>query len=184
MNTLLILFRTGQSRVKELVKKIFNDTESCIYGIKERIEQIHLKGFSSGITDIPNEENVGTAIRIDYNIPKPNHRGVLTKWNAQDANPIDDIKRVLRVAKDKGEYPNTIWMNSTTAEYLMTNSQIKQQFAFTLNFTGSNVPDLDEDQLTSVMKKRLKLDLKIIDRSFVHQKDGKSIVTDGWTKTW
>ncbi len=182
MNTLLILFRTGQSRIKELVKKIFNDTESCIYGIKERIEQIHLIGFSSGVTEIPDEENTGTSIRINYNIPKSNQLGVVKTWNDEKSSPINDIKRVLKVAKAKGEYPNTIWMNSITAEYLMTNIQIKKQFAFSLNFTGSNVPDLDEGQLSSVLKKRLKLDLKIVDRSFVHQKDGKSIVSEGWSE--
>lgn len=182
MNTLLILYRTGPSRTKELIKKIFDDSQSCVFGIKESIEQIHLKGFSSGLTEIPDSKNVGTSIRIDYNIPASNQMGVVHKWHSKEANPINDIKRTLKAAKTKGEYPNTIWMNGETAEHLMTNSQIKEQFAFSMNFTAASVPDLDEDQLKSVFKRRLKLNLQVIDRTFVHQKDGKSIVSEGWTK--
>ena len=180
MNTLRNLSR-NTSRLKELIKKIFNDTEACIYGIKEKIEQAHLIGFSSGITLIPDEQNVGTGIRINYNIPKSNQFGIVKKWSDPASKPIDDIKRIKNQAKNKGEYPNTIWMDSFIVDKLLNNDQVKQLFAFSLNFVGSNVPTLSEDQLRTVFKSNLKLDLRVVDRTFTHEKDGKRTVSQGWT---
>jgi hypothetical protein len=180
MNTLRIL-KSMNGRATELAKKVFEDTNSCIYGIKELIEEALLIGFSSGITIIPDEENVGTGIRINYNIPESNQFGAEFKWDHEDAKPIDDIKRVLKKAKEEGEYPDTIWMDSEGVDKLAVNSQIKEMYAFGLNFTGSNIPAPNEEQLTNFLKKSVKLNLVVIDRSFVHEKDGKKTVTQGWT---
>lgn len=180
MNTLINLsFRSD--RVKELIKKIFNDTESVIFGIKEKIEQAHLLGFSGGITLIQDDTNVGTGIRINYNIPAENQFGVIAPWSDSNAKPIDDIKRVLRQAKSKGEYPNTIWMDSNILGNILNNDQIKQSFAFSLNFAGSNVPSLSEEQIKDLFKRIFKLNLRIVDRTFFHEKDGKRTTSQGWT---
>ncbi|MEE9408265.1 MAG: major capsid protein [Polaribacter sp.] len=180
MNTIRILSK-DEGRKKELIKKIFNDTEACIVGIKEKIEQAHLLGFSGGVTLIEDDKNVGTGIRIDYNIPKGNQFGAVTKWSDDDAKPIDDIKRIKRNAMHSGEYPNTIWMDSYIVDKLLNNAQVKELFAFNLNFVGTNVPMLSEEQLKSVFKTNLKLDLMVVDRTFVHEKDGKRTVSQGWT---
>ncbi|CAL2077672.1 conserved protein of unknown function [Tenacibaculum sp. 190524A02b] len=179
MNTLRIL-QSVPGKSKELIKKIFSDVEGCVFGIKERIEQAFLIGFSSGTTLIQDSENVGHGIRIDYDIPKSNQFGTSVKWSKPDAKPIDDIKRILKSARDKGEYPTHIWMNSDTIDLLSNNKQFKEQHAFFLNFTGTQIPVLDEDQTINVLSKKLKLKVIVIDRSFVHEKDGKKIVTQGW----
>lgn len=180
MNTLINLSHR-KDRVKELLKKIFNDTENCIFGIKEKIELIHLTGFSSGMTIIQEELNTGHGIRIDYNIPASNKFGVVHKWDEPDAKPIDDIRRVLNAARDKGETPDCIWMDSYGVNRLLNNDQVKQMFAFSLNYVGSNVPTLNENQLVNVFKSTLKLDLKVVDRSFTVEKDNKRKVVQGWT---
>jgi len=181
MNTLRILSRDA-GRVSELIKKIFSDTESCIYGIKERIEQAHLLGFSGGITLIKDEENVGTGIRINYNIPTSNQFGAVTKWSDPNAKPIDDIKRIKAEAKNAGEYPDNIWMDSFIVDKMLNNAQVKELFAFNLNFVGNNIPMLSEEQLKSVFKTNLKLNLNVVDRTFIHEKDGKRTVSQGWTE--
>jgi hypothetical protein len=180
MNTLRILSR-DEGRQKQLIQKIFNDTEACIVGIKEKIEQAHLLGFSGGVTLIEDEQNVGTGIRIDYNIPKSNQFGTVAKWSGEDATPIDDIKRIQRSAKSQGEYPTVIWMDSFTIDKLVNNEQIKQLFAFSSNFIAQSIPTLSEEQLKVLFKNNLKLELKVVDRSFVHEIDGKRTVSQGWT---
>lgn len=180
MNTLINLM-SKPGRIKEFIKKIFNDTESCILGIKEKIEQAHLLGFSGGITLIQDPVNVGTGIRVNYNIPSSNQFGVLTKWSDANAKPIDDIKRIIKSAKAKGEYPDTIWMDSNIVDKILNNDQVKQLFAFSLNFVGTNVPSLSEDQLKDVFKRNLKLNLRVVDRTFYHEKDGKRTTSQGWT---
>lgn len=180
MNTVINL--AGKKGLKkQLAEKIFSDTETVIYGIKERIEQAHLLGFSGGVTIIPDEQNVGTGIRINYNIPKENQLNAESNWSSSNAKPIDDIKRVLKEARSRGQYPDTIWMDSNILGNLFNNSQIKSQFAFNMNFVGSDVPMLDEEQVKILLKRSLKLTLRVVDRSFEHEKDGKITTSEGWT---
>jgi hypothetical protein len=180
MNTLINL-SNRKDRIKELIKKIFNDTESVIYGIKEKIEQAHLLGFSGGITLIEDAINVGTGIRINYNIPTSNQFGTSVKWSDANAKPIDDIQRILDSAKANGETPNTIWMDSKIARNILNNDQVKQLFAFSLNFVGTNVPSLSTNQLADVFSRNLNLTLRIVDRTFFHEKNGKRTSSQGWT---
>jgi len=181
MNTLRIL-RNTPGRKKELARKVFQDSESGIFGIKEKIEQALLLGISSGVTLIQDSENVGTAVRVNYQIPEGNQFGVTTNWSDPASEPLNDIKRVLKQARASGEYPNSIWMNSDAANNLFGNDQLKGQFAFNQNFVGASVPTMDEDQLKAVFLRNLKLNLIVVDRSFVHEKDGKRTVSEGWTK--
>ncbi|MCH2231672.1 MAG: major capsid protein [Crocinitomicaceae bacterium] len=181
MNTLRIL-KNAKGRLVEFLKKIFKDTESCIFGIKEKIEQAHLIGFSSGVTIIQDEQNVGHGIRINYNIPEANQFGVVKNWNDIDSKPIDDIKRVKKYAKTVGEYPNTMWIDSYGLDRLLKNKQVREFYAAGLNYTGTNFPALDEEQVTSLFRRSLKLNLRVIERSFIHEKDGKRIISEGWVE--
>lgn len=180
MSTIINLMNKKDRR-KELIKKIFADSENVIFGIKEKVEQAHLLGFSGGITVIPDEQNVGTGIRINYNIPEENQMNAELNWSDPNSKPIDDIKRVLKSARFKGEHPNTIWMDGYTLDKLLNNGQVKQQFAFNMNFVGTNVPILDEEQVRAVLKRSVKLNLRVIERSFRHEKDGKITTSEGWT---
>lgn len=180
MNNLRIL-KSMPGMIKQLATKLFADVESCIFGIKETIEEAFLLGLSSGYTLIKDETNVGHGIRIDYNIPRSNQFGSSIKWSSEEARPIDDLRRVLKGAKAKGEIPTHIWMNSDTVELMCQNKQIREQHAFNMNFVGNSIPVLDEEHLAVVIKKKLKLELRVVDRTFVHQKDGKNTTTQGWT---
>lgn len=182
MNTLRIL-RNSPGRKMELARKVFQDAENCQFGIKEKLEQALLLGFSSGATLIPDDQNVGTAIRIDYNIPADNQSGVSVVWSDPTAKPLSDIRGRLKAARAKGEFPNQIWMDRATADNLLANEEVRGQFAFNQNFVGgaANVPTLDQDQLSAVFSRSLKLNLNIIDRAFTHEKDGVKTVTEGWT---
>ncbi|WP_028375993.1 major capsid protein [Leeuwenhoekiella sp. MAR_2009_132] len=183
MNTLRIL-RNTPGRKLELARKIFQDSENAIFGIKERLEEALLLGISSGVTIIPEADNTGTAVRVDYNIPASNQFGVTKIWSDETSKPLSDIKNAMKEARSKGEYPNTIWMGSDTVENLFSNDQIRLQFAFNQNINGTadNVPMLDQDQIVSLFSRTLKLNLIVVDRTFVHEKNGKKTVSEGWAK--
>lgn len=183
MNTLRIL-RRDTGRKTELARKVFQDSENSIFGIKEKIEQAMLMGLSGGVALVPETENTGTAVRVSYDIPESNQFGVTAKWSDPTSKPLSDIARIKKAAKAKGEYPNTIWMSDETMNNLLDNEQIKAQFAWGNKFSGDNpnIPTLEEDDLKSVFSKKAKMNLIVIDRTFTHQKNGKKIVTEGWTK--
>ncbi|WP_417885514.1 major capsid protein [Zunongwangia sp.] len=181
MNTLRIL-RRDPGRKMELARKVFNDSENGIFGIKELIEEAMYVGFSGGTMLIPEENNTGTAVRASYDIPKSNQFGVTGKWSDPSSKPITDLRRIKKAARAKGEYPNTIWMGADTLDNLLDNNQIKSQFAWNNNFSGDNpnIPTLDEDQIRGLLSRTLGLNLIVVERNFVHQKNGKRIVVEAW----
>ncbi|MFC5046902.1 major capsid protein [Aquimarina hainanensis] len=176
MNTLIILTKFP-GRIKELIRKLFGDSKSCILGIKELMEEMFLIGLSNGATLIKEEKNTGTGVRVDYNIPDSNKFGATVKWSNPEALPLDDIQRVV---SESDNIVDTIWMDAGTARLLKTNDQMKQNFAFNLNILSDKIPTLSNNQLSEYFATNLGLRLRIIDRAFRKQKNGKTTRVKAW----
>lgn len=165
----------------ELVKLIFEDEVKCTMGIYEKIELIFLRGFSSGFGLVDDDTNVGTGIRVDYGYQDSNRFGVTVDWTGSTAKPIDDIKHVVRQAQLKGDILKYMFLDSETLDALCNNTQVKEQFAFSLNFVGSTVPTLDNEQIKQLFSNRLKMTIVEVDRYVMVERDGKQSAAKCWT---
>lgn len=166
-----------------LIDKIFADQGKCIMGIHEKLEFMFLQGLSTGVTLIDDDVNVGTGIRVDYGYQASNKFGASVAWSdIANAKPIDDINRIVKAAKAKGDMPMFLWMDETTFDYLAANQQTRDQWAFTNNFAGSNtiVPTPDLEQVNSMMQRRCKLTIMVIDRTVTTERDGVRTVQTPW----
>lgn len=165
----------------ELVKLIFEDEVKCTMGIYEKLELMFLRGFSSGVALVDDDTNVGTGIRVDYGYQDSNRFGVTVDWTGSTAKPIDDIKRVMRAAQLKGDILKFMFLDSETLDALCNNDQVKEQFAFSLNFVGSTVPTLDNEQIKQLFSNRLKVTIVEVDRYVMVERDGKQSAAKAWT---
>jgi len=165
---------------KVIVEKIFNDAVSCTMGIYEKMEYVFLSALSTGIALIEDTENVGTGIRIDYGYSDANKFGVATKWSDAAAKPLDDILRVTKEAKSKGVALKFMMMDENTFDSIASNEQVRQYFAFSQNFVGSNIPIPDLEQVNTMLQKRYKLTIVIVDRTVITERDGKRTVQTPW----
>ncbi|MBP1222657.1 major capsid protein [Flavobacterium sp. 1355] len=165
---------------KVIIEKIFNDAVACTMGVYEKLEYIFLKGLSTGITVVEDTENVGTGIRIDYGYKDANKFGASIKWSDANAKPLDDITRVLKAAKDKGVSIKILMMDQNVFDILAQNDQVRQYFAFSQNFVGGNVPIPDLEQVNSMLQKRYKIQINIVDRTIIVERDGKREVKTPW----
>lgn len=165
----------------ELVKLIFEDEVKCTMGIYEKLELMFLRGFSSGVALVDDDTNVGTGIRVDYGYQDSNRFGVTVDWTGSTAKPIDDIKRVMREAQLKGDILKFMFLDSETLDALCNNTQVKEQFAFSLNFVGSTVPTLDNEQIKQLFSNRLKMTIIEVDRYVMVERDGKQSAAKAWT---
>ncbi|MBF7090457.1 major capsid protein [Flavobacterium sp. ALJ2] len=165
---------------KVIVEKIFNDAISCTMGIYEKMEYVFLSALSTGIALIEDTENVGTGVRIDYGYSDANKFGVVKAWSDVAAKPLDDIQRVIKEARSKGVSLKFMMMDQNTFDNLAANEQVRQYFAFSQNFLGSNIPVPDQDQVNSMLQKRYKLTAVIIDRTVITERDGKREVKTPW----
>ena len=167
---------------KVIVEKIFDDAVSCTMGVYEKIEYIFLKGLSSGVALIEDTVNVGTGIRIDYGYLPANKFGATLPWSDPASKPLTDIERVRKEARTKGAVLKFVMMDQDTFDNLAANEQVRQYFAFSLNFVGnnSNIPVPDLEQVNSMLQKKFKLQVTVIDRTVITERDGKRTVQTPW----
>jgi hypothetical protein len=165
-----------------IIEKIFNDAVSCTMGIYEKIEFVFLYGLSRGLALIEDDTNVGTGVRIDYGYPDANKFGVVTPWSIATAKPLDDIQRVIKEARSKGVALKFMMMDQNTFDNMAANDQVRQYFAFSQNFVGSSVPVPDQEQVNTMLQKRYKLTIVIVDRTVITERDGKRTVQTPWAE--
>jgi hypothetical protein len=164
----------------QILAKLFADTPKVIGGIYERNEAMFLEGLSTGVTLVEDSENVGTGVRIDFGYLSGNKFGVTTVWSNTASKPLDDIKRVLDKAKLDGNNITRVLMDSTTFDYMAATTQVKEHYAFSVGFVGSNtiIPDLS--QVNRLMMSRYGFTIELVDRSVRTEKNGVQTAAKPW----
>ena len=165
---------------KTLVGKIFADTPKVMLGIYEKLEFMFLQALSTGVTLVDDDTNVGTGIRVDFGYLDGNKFGAVKPWSDSTSKPIDDIKRVIKYAKTKGDTPTVLMMDEATFDSLASNQQTREQYAFSQNFVGTQIPVPDLEQVNAMMQKRYKLTIIIVDRTVVTERDGVRTIQTPW----
>jgi hypothetical protein len=167
---------------KVIVEKIFNDAIACTMGVYEKLEYVFLCALSTGIVLIEDSENVGIGIRVDYGHPDENKFGVVTAWSDSTSKPLDDILRVTKAAKAKGVSLKFMMMDENTFDNMAINEQVRQYFAFSQGFVGANIPVPDLEQVNTMLQKRYKLQIIIVDRTIITERDGVRTVQTPWAE--
>lgn len=181
MNDLKILVATA-GQESEILRKLFGDVNKCVAGIYETLEFMFLQALSSGVTLITGDDSTGVGIRIDFGIPAANRYGVTLPWTDADATPIDDINWVKSQARVKGANLSYIFMDLSTWNLFKANTQVKQEFAFSLGFTGSQIPNVPSvERANEFLKANYGVTITIVDRQMLVEKNGVRSVTNPWT---
>lgn len=165
---------------KVIVEKVFADEKACIGGIHEKLEMMFLMGLSTGVALMEDENNVGTGIRVDYGYSDENKYGVEFDWSLSSAKPIDDIKRVLKAARAKGDVLKYIWMSDATFDLFAQNQQTRENYAFTQNFVGTAIPTPDQEQVNALMQRKFGLTIIVVDRTVTTERDGVRTIHTPW----
>lgn len=175
------ILKNKNVQTKVIVDKIFNDEVRATMGIHERIEWVFLRGFSTGVTVVEDENNVGVGVRIDYGYKSENKFGAETKWSdSVNARPMDDLKRILKNAKAVGNRPRFMYMDEGAFDSLAESKQVKEQYAFSQGFVGTTIPTPDFEQVNALLQRRLGLTIVIVDRTITVEKNGKRTVLTPW----
>lgn len=163
-----------------LVDKIFQDEVKCTMGVHEKLEFIFLQGLSTGIGLVEDENNVGTGVRVDYGYLASNKFGASVIWSDPNSKPIDDINRIKKIAKAKGDVVKLLYMSDTAFDRFASNQQTREQYAFSQNFVGSAIPVPDIEQVNSMLQRKFGLTIVIVDRTVTTERDGVRTVHTPW----
>lgn len=165
-----------------IANKLTSDPIACSVGIDEQNEANFLTGLSNGIVAVEDENNTGTALRINFGYLPENCFGVET----QNELTLDDIKRVLAYADNNGDTITTICIALSTYNKLRQTQGAKELVA---NYRGQTfdsntklpVPTAslfdeafaDDNNGVAFLK---------IDRSIISEKNGKRKPYKPWNQ--
>lgn len=165
-----------------IANKLTSDPIACSVGIDEQNEANFLTGLSNGIVAVEDENNTGTALRINFGYLPENCFGVETK----NELTLDDIKRVLAYADNNGDTIITICIALSTYNKLRQTQGAKELVA---NYRGQTfdsntklpVPTAslfdeafaDDNNGVAFLK---------IDRSIISEKNGKRKPYKPWNQ--
>ena len=186
------LFTLAQLRniqESDIVAKLFTDTPRVITGVYELQEKMFLQGLSTGVAAfaVDNAKNTGTGVRLDYGYLLPNKFGVSVLWagNPTTAKPLDDLRKVIKKAKDiDGNTITDVFMDDITFDNMAKTNQVKEFFIWSINYLGaaSNVPNPTLEQLNTALQRdqRYRCVIHIVDRAVLNEKDGVRTTERPW----
>lgn len=178
----LILLEATEGMEKEIIKKLYDDPVKCVTGVDELNELLFLQALSSGVALRTDGDQPGLGLRIDYQHPNENKFGAVVPWSdISNATPIDDIKRVRKIARENGDSPRYILMDDNTWNRLKKNAQVKEAYAFSVGFVGSNIPEPSLDKFNAYLNGEFGMTIMIIDRTVNTEMNGKKTVVRPWT---
>lgn len=166
--------------IENIVRKIFADVPTCISGVQSRIEDIFLSELSTGVG--LSVRNNGTGVRIDVKYKAENKFGVAAEWdtNPTTALALDDLEKVFDKAQDDENVISDMWADDVFLKALYKNEQVKQQFAFSQNFVGANIPTMDFEQLASVFRRKWDVTLHRVNKRVKTELDGVKTPHKPW----
>ena len=164
-----------------IINKLMDDGVACSVGIDEKNEMNFLIGLSEGVVAIPDEDNSGKALRINYGYMAENSFKTVTK----DVVEKDDLQRVFDKADADGNTIIKVMLAKTKF-----NAMRRQQWAKELvaDFLGkvydadtklpvpsaNNFADALEDEFGAVFER--------VDRTVIIEKNGKQKSVKPWNE--
>ncbi len=144
----------GQGQpVNRVVERIFQDLPWAIQAVYERIEDIFLAEMSTGV-GLATRSN-GTGVRIDVKYKAENQFfAKVATWatNPTTATPIEDIQAVVDKAEEDGNVISDLYLDDFALRALYKCDEIKQKYAFIVDFVGATIPALNFDKLNQVFE--------------------------------
>lgn len=164
MKNIDALIRQPNANMQLVINNVFSDTPRVISAVYEAIEDMFLRGLSTGVA--LRERNDGTGVRISYGYRSENKFGVTKLWTEEDATPISDIERLIDKARlEDGNTPRHLFADDFWLRSFYKNKEVREQYAFDQNFVGTNVPSLNFDKAASVLLSRFDVQLHRVSKS-------------------
>ncbi|MCD8282211.1 MAG: hypothetical protein LUC22_03040 [Prevotella sp.] len=162
-----------------ILQKIANDGDACSIGIDERIEDIFLIALSNGVVAIENDENAGTAIRLEYKYYADHQFGVLTEGYVER----EDIEKVFDKAEEDGNSITKVMLSKAQC-----NSIRKMQWARELVAdaqgkvydSNSKLPVPSQKAFEDAFEGEWGATLQTVNRSIIKELNGVRTAEKAW----
>lgn len=153
---------------------IYDDTNTLVRGaevVPERM-RMQLLATTNGHPAIGIESD-GVEYAYDYDptgeYASKHYMKIATaadKWSAATAKPITDINKAKKELRKLGKQPKYILMTSTTFNYLLENTEVKNAI-LAQNATANIL--LDDDTVMSIIERRTGLSVILYDKMYIDE---------------
>ena len=170
-----------------IIARLMEDTPRVISGIYELMERCFLEGLSTGSFLLDDTENIGIGVRMDFSYLDENKFTPTVNWNDKtNAKPLDDLRRIVKKARNDGYSVNFVLMDDNTFEDFSRSEQVRQYYGWAMGFSGNNtnipVPTLEQANQALARDNRYGFQIEIIDRTCIVEKNGKRTTVTPWAK--
>lgn len=182
INDINVMVNRGQM-TQEVAVKILDDSVRCVNGIRERLEACFLQALSEGVCLVPDAENVGTGVRLNFNYLASNSYKATIAWGGEGAKPLSDIARVL------GANPaiSTIMLAKETYDLMRQSDEAR---ALVASYRGSVVvgasagayPVPSSSAFNEAIADEYGVEFKVVNRSVLIEKNGVRKSIRPWNK--
>lgn len=168
----------------EIARKLFSDLIACRDGIDESNEYNFLKALSGGTILIPDEENPGVGVRIEFDFPTSNLFGVVKKWSDSTADTISDIERVVAKIDEDGNSVVKSYIGKSAYQNLRSSYGARRLHASSNNIIVpvvegvpdySGVPLPNRIQFNEEFAAEFGFELEVVDRTVRTEVNGKQV---------
>lgn len=176
------MIATGQP-INRVVERIFQDLPWAIQAIYERIEDMFLSELSTGVA-LATRSN-GTGVRIDVKYKAENQFSATTAaWasNPTTATPIEDIQQVIDKAEEDGNVISDLYLDDYALRALYKTTEMKEKYAFLVDFVGSNIPALNFTKLSQVFEDEWNITLHRVRRKVRTEINGVQASHNPWAQ--
>lgn len=163
-----------------IIDRIFADAPWVISAIYETIEYMLHTELSTGYGLSPT--GTGNAVRLDLKFKAENHFGVTKLWNADDAAAIDDIQKLVDKAEEDQNIITDVYADNAWIKNFCANKQVRTQYAFDMGIAvvGDNIPVLDFEKASDVIRRKWNITLHRVNRKFKHEISGEKKNGQAW----
>ncbi len=153
---------------------IAEPADAVARGVKERIEYMHLQTISTGMCVVPDAENVGTGIRVDFGL-EASHKFGASKiaWGEDGATPISDVLRVISAAADKGYVITRIMSDRATFNQARNSAEGRELVAGFLGLDSLNRAASSANFIAAFADENGGVVWEVVDRAVIVEKNGK-----------
>ena len=176
------MIASGQP-VARIVERIFQDLPWAIQAVYERIEDIFLSEFSTGV-GLSTRSN-GTGVRIDVKYKAENQfQCLVAAWNANPATatPVEDIQQIYDKADEDGNVISDLYLDDYALRALYKCDEMKQKFAFISGFSGNAIPNLNFTKLQEIFNDEWNTTLHRINRKVRTELNGVQATHSPWAQ--
>ena len=169
--------------INRVVQRIFQDLPWAIQAVYERIEDIFLSELSTGV-GLSTRSN-GTGVRIDVGYKDENQFATkVAAWaaNPSTATPIEDIQQVVDKAEEDGNTITDVYLDDFAIRALYECDEIKQKYAFIVDFVGATIPALNFDKLSAVFEDEWNIEIHRVRRKVRTELNGVQQAHSPWAE--